>query len=153
MYVSDIEEREDAGTPQIIQRVKAALAFQVKEYIGTKIIEEKENEYIGKAIERLMKIENISVLGNTKVERQAIVSFIVYTTRDSSDDKRDKPLDGAFVAKLMNDLFGIQARGGCACAGPYGHHLLGIDETHSLAIRSIVEMVKKKKKNYALISI
>ncbi|KAL7602030.1 hypothetical protein Lser_V15G22062 [Lactuca serriola] len=140
LYVSDIEEREDAGTPQIIQRVKAALAFQVKEYIGTKIIEEKENEYIRKAIERLMKIENISVLGNTKVERQAIVSFIVYTTRDSSDDKRDKPLDGAFVAKLMNDLFGIQARGGCACAGPYGHHLLGIDETHSLAIRSIVEM-------------
>ncbi|CAH1427994.1 unnamed protein product [Lactuca virosa] len=105
LYVSDIEEREDAGTPQIIQRVKAALAFQVKEYIGTKIIAEKEHEYIGKAIEKLVKIENISVLGNTKVERQAIVSFIVYTTTDSSDDKRDKPLDGAFVAKLMNDLF------------------------------------------------
>ncbi|KAI3509400.1 hypothetical protein L1887_24646 [Cichorium endivia] len=140
LYISDIEEREDAGTPQIIQRVKAALAFQVKEYIGTKIIAEKEHEFVGRALDRLMKNENIMVLGNTKVERQAIVSFLVYTTTNSSHDKRGKPLDGAFVAKLMNDLFGIQARGGCACAGPYGHHLLGIDEPRSLAIRSMVEM-------------
>ncbi|KAL7602028.1 hypothetical protein Lser_V15G22064 [Lactuca serriola] len=158
LYISDIEEREDAGTPQIIQRVKAALAFQVKEYIGSKIIEEKEHEYIGRALERLMKNDNIRVLGNTKVERQAIISFLVYTTAYSSDIehveskgtngihqsiesgyKRNKPLDGAFVAKLMNDLFGIQARGGCTCAGPYGHHLLGVDEPHSLAIRSAVE--------------
>ncbi|KAI3691184.1 hypothetical protein L2E82_49403 [Cichorium intybus] len=161
LYISDIEEREDAGTPQIIQRVKAALAFQVKEYIGTKIIEEKEHEYIRRALERLLKNENIRVLGNTKVERQAIISFLVYTTAYSSDVElveskgtingihlssetrnytRDKPLDGTFVAKLMNDLFGIQARGGCTCAGPYGHRLLGVDERHSLAIRSAVEM-------------
>ncbi|KAI3506243.1 hypothetical protein L1887_28599 [Cichorium endivia] len=140
LYISDIEEREDVGAPQIIQRVKAALAFQVKEYIGTKIIEEKEHEFIGRAIDRLMKTENIVVLGNTKVERKPIISFLVYTTTNSTHDKRDKPLDGAFVAKLMNDLFGIQARGGCACAGSYGHHLLGIDEARSLAIRSMVEM-------------
>ncbi|KAI3717530.1 hypothetical protein L1987_69212 [Smallanthus sonchifolius] len=55
---------------------------------------------------------------------------------------RDKPLNGTFVAKLLNDLFGIQARGGCACAGPYGHLLLGIDEPYSLAIRSAVKMVR-----------
>lgn len=85
MYISDIEEREDAGTPQIIQRVKAALAFLVKEYIGSKIIEEKEHEYIGRALERLMKNDNIRVLGNTKVERQAIISFLVYTSAYSSD--------------------------------------------------------------------
>ncbi|KAI3691183.1 hypothetical protein L2E82_49402 [Cichorium intybus] len=141
LYIRDIEEREDAGTPQIIQRVKAALAFQVKEYIGTKIIKEKEHEFIGRVLDRLMKNENIVVLGNTKVERQPIISFLIYTTTNSTHHKRDfKPLDGAFVAKLMNDLFGIQARGGCACAGPYGHHLLGIDESRSLAIRSMVEM-------------
>jgi hypothetical protein len=32
-----------------------------------------------------------------------------------------------FVVALLNDLFGIQSRGGCSCAGPYGHRLLGID--------------------------
>ena len=160
MYVSDIEEREHAGTPQIIQRVKAALAFQVKEYVGYKIISEKEHEYIERALERLLKNRNICVLGNTKVERQAILSFLIYSITSSpnvehvngkADDemhlsnetgnKRDKPLNGNFVAKLLNDLFGIQARGGCACAGPYGHYLLGIHKPLSLEIRSAIEMV------------
>ncbi|GJS24894.1 pyridoxal phosphate-dependent transferase [Tanacetum coccineum] len=159
LYVSDIEEREHAGTPQIIQRVKAALAFQVKEYVGYKIISEKEHEYIDRALERLLKNQNIRVLGNTKVERQAILSFLVYTITSSPNvehvngkadgimhlsseisKKRDKPLNGNFVAKLLNDLFGIQARGGCACAGPYGHHLIGIDKPLSKEIRSAIEM-------------
>ncbi|XP_076904398.1 uncharacterized protein LOC143559825 [Bidens hawaiensis] len=138
LYINDIEEREDAGTPQIIQRVKAALAFQVKEYIRCELITNKEHDYIERAIERLVKHSDIWVLGNTKVERQAILSFLVYTT--TSVNKRDKPLNGAFVAKLLNDLFGIQARGGCACAGPYAHYLLGVDEPYSLAIKSAVKM-------------
>ncbi|XP_023737841.1 uncharacterized protein LOC111885846 [Lactuca sativa] len=143
LYVNDIEEREDAGTPQIIQRVKVALAFQVKEYISCEVICKKERNYIEKALERLVKNPNIWVLGNTKVERQPILSFLVYATTYTSDIEEgthNKPLNGAFVAKLMNDLFGIQARGGCACAGPYAHFLLGIDEQHSLAIKSAVEM-------------
>ncbi|XP_076893550.1 uncharacterized protein LOC143545566 isoform X2 [Bidens hawaiensis] len=136
IYVNDIEEREDAGTPQIVQRVKAALAFQVKEYIKCEIIAKKEHDYIEKALERLVKHSNICVLGNTKVERQAILSFLIYTT-----NKSDKwPLNGAFVAKLLNDLFGIQARGGCACAAPYGHFLLGIDEPCSLAMKDAIKM-------------
>ncbi|CAI0405330.1 unnamed protein product [Linum tenue] len=57
-------------------------------------------------------------------------------------NKLDKPLHGPFVAVLLNDLFGIQARGGCACAGPYGHQLLDVDETTSLAIRSAIQKVK-----------
>ncbi|KAI3825032.1 hypothetical protein L1987_06507 [Smallanthus sonchifolius] len=138
LYVNDIEEREDAGTPQIIQRVKAALAFQVKEYIKYEVINKKEHDYIERALERLVKHSNIWVLGNTQVERQSILSILVYTTTYSNN--RDKPLNGTFVAKLLNDLFGIQARGGCACAGPYGHFLIGIDEPHSLAIRSAVKM-------------
>ena len=91
-----------------------------------------------------MKHPKIWILGNTEsvVERQAILSFLVYTTTYSSaKETRDKPLSGAFVAKLMNDLFGIQARGGCACAGPYAHRLLCIEEPHSFAIKSAVEMV------------
>ncbi|KAK1423422.1 hypothetical protein QVD17_18725 [Tagetes erecta] len=134
LYISDIEEREDAGTPQIIQRVKAALAFQIKEYVGCEAINNKEVEYIRRAQERLVKHPNIWVLGNTKVEKLSILSFLLYTTSS------EKPLNGAFVATLLNDLFGIQARGGCACAGPYGHSLLGINERQSLAIRSAVEM-------------
>ncbi|KAI3754423.1 hypothetical protein L1987_54206 [Smallanthus sonchifolius] len=138
LYVNEIEEREDAGTPQIIQRVKAALSFQVKEYIKCEVINEKEHDYIERALDRLVKHSNIWVLGNTLAERQAILSFLVYTT--TSSDMRDKPLNGAFVAKLLNDLFGIQARGGCACAGPYAHFLLGIDKPYSLAIKSAVKM-------------
>ncbi|KAK9056593.1 hypothetical protein SSX86_023955 [Deinandra increscens subsp. villosa] len=138
LYVNDIEEREDAGTPQIIQRVKTALAFQVKEYIKCEAINKKELNNIERALERLVKHPNIWVLGNTKIERHSILSFLVYT--NSYSNTRDKPLHGAFVAKLLSDLFGIQARGGCACAGPYGHFLLGIDEPQSLAIRSAIKM-------------
>ncbi|KAM0054585.1 putative cysteine desulfurase [Helianthus debilis subsp. tardiflorus] len=139
LYINDIEEREDAGTPQIIQRVKAALAFQVKEYIKCEVIAKREHDYIERALERLVKLSNVWVLGNTKVERHGILSFLVHTTTNSN--KRDKPLNGTFVAKLLNDLFGIQARGGCACAGPYGHFLLGIDQVHSLAMKDAIKKV------------
>jgi selenocysteine lyase/cysteine desulfurase len=165
--VEDIEEREDAGTPPIIQKIKAALAFWVKEYIGHDTIERWEHFYIENALKRLLSNPNIGILGNTKAKRQAVLSFLVYTTTcstsadispegdiDGNDitglylwretgNKRDKPLHGPFVAKLLNDLFGIQARGGCACAGPYGHSLLKVDESQSLAFKSAIEMVRK----------
>lgn len=166
LYVENIEEREDAGTPPIIQKIRTALAFWVKEYIGHDTIERWEHFYIEKALKRLLPNPNIEVLGNTTEKRQAVLSFLVYTTSystaaenispegniDGDDDmrglylwretgnKRDKPLHGPFVAKLLNDLFGIQARGGCACAGPYGHSLLKVDEAQSLAFRSAIEM-------------
>ncbi|KAI3451524.1 hypothetical protein Pfo_008189 [Paulownia fortunei] len=158
IYVDNIEEREDAGTPPIIQKIRAALAFWIKEYIGYKAIERQEKSYIGRALERLLPNPHIGILGNTNAKRQAILSFMIYSTTYSSSankiDKQekiglnlwgetgntiDKPLHGPFVAKLLNDLFGIQARGGCACAGPYGHRLLNVDEPHSLKFRSVVE--------------
>ncbi|CAI9753072.1 unnamed protein product [Fraxinus pennsylvanica] len=149
LYVDNIEEREDAGTPQIIQKIRAALAFWIKEYIGYKAIERHEQNYIERALKRLVPNPYIWVLGNTIAKRQAILSFFIYSTTYSSSSEinlwgdtgntRDKPLHGPFVAKLLNDLFGIQARGGCACAGPYGHSLLDIDESHSLAFRSAIE--------------
>lgn len=158
LYIDDIEERENAGTPPIVQRIRAALAFWVKEYIGYEAIENKEHMYIENALKRLLQNQNITVLGNTSTKRLAILSFLVYSTSNSSPDdmknsgykeerlymwretglRRDKPLHGPFVAKLLNDLFGIQARGGCACAGPYGHSLLHVDENHSHAIRSAI---------------
>ncbi|OVA01994.1 Aminotransferase [Macleaya cordata] len=168
LYYDDIEEREEAGTPPIIQKVRAALAFWVKEYIGYNLIEKQEEFYIQTALKRLLPNPNIWVLGNTSVKRQAILSFLIFPARSSSspsleDDMKNphtstttstpietrrglymvresgKPLHGPFVAKLLNDLFGIQARGGCACAGPYGHHLLGVDEPLSLAFRSAIQ--------------
>ncbi|XP_057487698.1 uncharacterized protein LOC130773772 [Actinidia eriantha] len=161
LYVDNIEEREDAGTPPITQKIKAALAFWVKEYIGYEVIDKHEHDYIKRAIERLLPNQNIRILGNISAKRQAILSFLIYTTTYSSAEmssnldgnevralymwsevgnKRDKPLHGPFVAKLLNDLFGIQARGGCACAGPYGHSLLKVDEPLSLAFRSAIQM-------------
>lgn len=158
IYIDDIEERENAGTPQIIQTIRAALAFWVKDFVGCQVIQKLEHEYISEAIERLLPNRNIEILGNKIADRQAILSFIVHSTTNSSSSpsvdargrfymweevgsRRDKPLHGAFVTTLLNDLFGIQARGGCACAGPYGHALLGIPEAHSLAIRSAIEKV------------
>ncbi|XP_057980266.1 uncharacterized protein LOC131166026 [Malania oleifera] len=167
LYLDDVEERENAGTPPIIQTVRAALAFWVKEYIGYEAIETREQHYIEKALQKLLPNPNILVLGNTSTKRQAILSFLVYSTTCSSSgdiktcnpdggdgesrekkthrmwaetgSKRGKPLAGPFVAKLLNDLFGIQARGGCACAAPYGHSLLDIDEARSLAFRSAIQ--------------
>lgn len=164
LYYEEIEERENGGTPQIIQIIRAALAFWVKEYIGYQMIDKQETYYIEKALKRLMSNKNIWVLGNTSVKRQAILSFLIFSTTNSpssemedgefrerkerelymwaeTGNKRDKPLHGAFVASLLNDLFGIQARGGCACAGPYGHILLNISETSSLSFRSAIQKV------------
>ncbi|XP_059663527.1 uncharacterized protein LOC132309217 [Cornus florida] len=166
LYYEDVEEREDAGTPPIIQKMRTAMAFWVKEYIGYEVIRKQEHNFIERALDRLSTNPNIWVLGNTSVERQAILSFIVFSTTNSSvvdmknksftdengtstkegnfmwrefGNRRDKPLHGPFVAKLLNDLFGIQARGGCACAGPYGHHLLHVDEPHSRAFKSAIQ--------------
>ncbi|CAA0839433.1 Unknown protein [Striga hermonthica] len=156
IYIDSIEEREDAGTPPIIQKARAALAFWIKEYIGYKAISRLEKNYIGRALERLGSNPHIKILGNTNtaVKRHAIFSFLVLSTTDISSRNEGKlgldfwresgntfgkPLHGPFVAKLLNDLFGIQARGGCACAGPYGHRLLNVDEPLSLAFRSLIQ--------------
>ncbi|KAK9109355.1 hypothetical protein Sjap_017415 [Stephania japonica] len=160
LYLDDIEEREDAGTPAIIQKIRAALAFSVKEYVGYQMIEPQEKLWVQTALKRFMPNPSIRVLGNTSVRRQPVISFLINTT--SLDDnhethheqiegrmethmmkggglKKDKPLNCRFVAKLLNDLFGIQARGGCACAGPYGHLLLDIGKKQSLALRAAIQ--------------
>ncbi|XP_047942761.1 probable cysteine desulfurase [Salvia hispanica] len=137
LYLDDIEEREDAGTPQNIQKVRAGLAFWIKEFIGYKAIEMLEKTHIEKAVQRLIRNPNIVILGNTHVKRQAILSFLIHSSSPSKS--RGKPLNGSFVAKLLNDLFGIQARGGCTCAGSYAHTLLNLEEHHSLAMRSFIK--------------
>ncbi|KAJ1275475.1 hypothetical protein BS78_05G138200 [Paspalum vaginatum] len=142
VYYENIEEREDAGTPPIVQKVRASLAFWVKEHVGRDAIDLRERVYADAAMTRLLSNPNIEVLGNVAARRLPIFSFLVYPG-DASETaagglRRRVPLHGRFVAKLLNDLFGVQARGGCACAGPYGHELLGVGEELSLRIRAAI---------------
>ncbi|CAN1342763.1 Probable cysteine desulfurase [Linum perenne] len=150
LYMEEIESREKGGTPPIIETIRAALAFWIKEYITYPVIQTQEEMFIERALKRLLPNKNIMVLGNTEAKkRQAILSFLILSTSVQEEGSLDiwaetgnmvgKPLHGPFVAVLLNDLFGIQARGGCACAGPYGHRLLGVDEATSLEIRTSIQ--------------
>lgn len=118
-YITDQEHREEGGTPAIIGSIKAGLAFKLKSQVGTDRIRALEHGFIRRAIESWETNPNIDILGNHQAERLSIVSFVIRT--------EGKVLHHNYVVALLNDLFGIQARGGCSCAGPYGHRLLGID--------------------------
>ena len=118
-YVSDPVVREEGGTPAIIESIRAGLVFQLKEAVGADAIREREVDFIQRAIKSWSQNPNIAILGNKEAWRLSIVSFIVR--------HRQAYLHHNFIVALLNDLFGIQSRGGCGCAGPYGHRLLGID--------------------------
>jgi selenocysteine lyase/cysteine desulfurase len=120
-YIADIEEREKAGTPGTLQVLKAALALRVKDWIGAARIEAREQELLRRAMQRWQRSPNIEILGNPDPARRiGIVSF-------NAKDTSGRYLHPKFVTALLNDLFGIQSRAGCSCAGPYGHRLLHID--------------------------
>ncbi len=139
-FVADIEAREDAGTPAILQKMRAALAFWVKAQVGTELIEAREREFSTRALARLGEHPKLEILGNLSAKRLAIVSFLV---RSQSGGRYLHP---RFVVRLLNDLFGVQSRGGCACAGPYGHELLHIDAERSrqtwASIQAGIESIK-----------
>ena len=123
-YLEDVVHREEGGTPAIVESIRAGLVFQLKEAVGPKVIQEREHHFIRRAIDSWSQNPNIEVLGNQDAWRLSIVSFIIkYDT--------DKCLHHNFVVALLKDLLGIQSRGGCSCAGPYGHRLLGIDLSRS----------------------
>ena len=130
-FVDDVEQRESAGTPGVVQSIRAALAFLVKESVGTHTIERLESAMIRSAITRLQRHPRIELLGNLGAPRLAILSFLVRT----SDGKYLHP---RLVVRLLNDLFGIQSRGGCACAGPYAHRLLDISPARAEEFRDVV---------------
>jgi selenocysteine lyase/cysteine desulfurase len=124
-YLEDPVQREEGGTPAIVESIRAGLVFQLKEAVGAGTIAALERSFIRRAVESWAANPNIELLGNLEAERLSIVSFVVR--------RGPRYLHHNFVVALLNDLFGIQSRGGCSCAGPYGHRLLGIDLDRSHA--------------------
>ncbi len=118
-YLDDVERREEGGTPAIVESIRAGLVFQLKEAVGVAAIREREARFTHAAMHRWEANPNIQILGSHDLPRLSIVSFVI--------SHRGRYLHHNFVVALLNDLFGIQSRGGCSCAGPYGHRLLGID--------------------------
>ncbi|MBJ7357832.1 aminotransferase class V-fold PLP-dependent enzyme [Nocardioides sp.] len=119
-YLDDPVQREEGGTPAIVDSIRAGLVFQLKDAVGIEVIREHEEHHLRRAVAAWQAEPAIEILGNLEAERLSIVSFVVRTPTG-------RYLHHNFVVTLLNDLFGIQARGGCSCAGPYGHRLLGID--------------------------
>jgi hypothetical protein len=124
VYLDDPVHREEGGTPAIVESIRAGLVFQLKEAVGVDVIRAHEHDFVRRAIEVWSGHPDIQVLGNLSAERLSIVSFVVRRPGG-------RYLHHNFVVAVLNDLFGIQARGGCSCAGPYGHRLLDIDQDRS----------------------
>ena len=122
-FIDNVEHREEGGTPAIVDSIRAGLVFQLKEAVGTAEIQRREEAFARRAIDAWSQSPNIDILGSHDAERLSIVSFVIRNG--------DRYLHHNFVVAVLNDLFGIQSRGGCSCAGPYGHRLLGIDLARS----------------------
>jgi selenocysteine lyase/cysteine desulfurase/tRNA(Ile)-lysidine synthase TilS/MesJ len=121
-YLKETEWREEAGTPAIVESIRCGLVFQLKQSVGTDYIHSCEDHNVQRGFDMLGSHPSIHVLGpGVTTPRLPIFSFVI--------EHKDSGLflHHNFVAALLNDLFGIQARGGCACAGPYAQELLGID--------------------------
>ena len=130
-YSDDVESREEGGTPDIVGSIRAGLVFQLKDAIGVDYIHGREEQLVKRTIEAWNEHPNIRILCTKERDRISIVSFVVRYG--------DQYLHWNFVVPLLNDLFGIQARGGCSCAGPYGHRLLGIEHRASEEFEKVLQ--------------
>ena len=126
-YSDSLSAREEAGTPNVIGDIRAALAFLVKEAVGQDEIEAREARYAAKARAIWDKVPGLTLLGHATAHRLPIFSF---TVRGASG----APVHQQLFTRMLSDVYGIQARGGCACAGPYAHRLLDIDQPQSDAL-------------------
>lgn len=126
-YYEDIETREDGGTPAFLQTIRAALAIRLKEQIGTEAIALREQELLEIAFNRLQTIPGCHILAPDVRERLGVISFYI-----------DK-LHYNFIVRVLSDHYGVQVRGGCSCAGTYGHYLLHVDRDYSRKITSKID--------------
>jgi selenocysteine lyase/cysteine desulfurase len=127
VYLADASHRETGGTPPIAGSIQAGLCFDLKHSIGTDRIRRVEQAFLQRALAEWTRNPGLEILGDLETERLAVVSMIF------------KGLHHNFAVALLSDLFGIQVRGGCMCAGPYGHQLLHIDPSVSLSIKGELE--------------
>ena len=123
-YFDDVETREDGGTPAFLQTIKIAFAIQLKEKMGVSNIEKRENEINKVLFETLESLKGVQILAPNQKKRLSIFSFYFEKYHFN------------LVVKLLNDRFGIQTRGGCSCAGTYGHYLLNVDQETSTKIKN-----------------
>ncbi|WP_146344248.1 aminotransferase class V-fold PLP-dependent enzyme [Phaeobacter marinintestinus] len=131
-YSDSLEAREEAGTPNVIGDIRAALAFIVKDVVGQGTITSREATYNDIALEGWADNPHLTLLGvDDAPHRLPIFSFVV---RDAAG----QPVNPLLVTRMLSDIYGIQARGGCSCAGPYGHKLLGIDRETSDRLRDSI---------------
>lgn len=126
-YIESVEAREDGGTPAFLQTIRAALAIKLKEEMGVSRIQEREQEQLAILWPALQQIEGLHLLAPNISDRLPILSFCI------------DGLHHDMGVKLLNDRFGIQVRGGCSCAGTYGHYLLHITEEHSRIITDRID--------------
>lgn len=121
-YIDDIEIREDGGTPGFLQTIKTAMAIKLKEQMGIENILAREHEINTIVLEKLSKIPNLKILASENRDRLGVYSFYIENVHYN------------LIVKILNDRFGIQTRGGCSCAGTYGHFLLNVDVSLSKSI-------------------
>ena len=121
-YIDDIETREDGGTPGFLQTIKIAFSIQLKEKMGVQNILDREHELNAIIFEKLSAVKNLNILAPEHTDRLGIFSFYIEKAHYN------------LIVKLLNDRFGVQTRGGCSCAGTYGHYLLNVDENTSKSI-------------------
>lgn len=126
-YINDIEVREDGGTPAFLQTIKIALAINLKEEMGVENILKREHELNNIVFDKLSKVKNIHILAKQHTNRLGVFSFYIDN------------LHFNLAVKILNDRFGIQTRGGCSCAGTYGHYLLHVDQDTSNKFLNRVE--------------
>jgi selenocysteine lyase/cysteine desulfurase len=125
-YIADIEHREDGGTPPFLQGIKVAMSVKLKEAMGVENIQNREEELLAIIFERFAKMDTVEVLEGNNTKRLGVISFIV------------KGAHFNLIVKILNDRFGIQTRGGCACAGTYGHLLLHVNEIESYELLDMI---------------
>ena len=125
-YMDNIEAREDGGTPGFLQAIRTALSIKLKNEMGVSNIRKREEELVEIAFKELIKIPNIHILADNVKNRLGVISFYI-------DD-----IHFNLIVKLLNDRFGIQVRGGCACAGTYGHFLLDVSHDKSKEISRLI---------------
>jgi selenocysteine lyase/cysteine desulfurase len=127
-YVANHERREEGGTPAIVESIRAGMVFKLQQEVGTDEIERREAIFVQRAVKAFKQCPSLDMLGNPDAPRLSIMSLRF--------NHGGKALHYGFIVALLNDLFGIQVRGGCSCAGPYGHALLDMDMTYSRAIEA-----------------